>query len=219
MFNRAASVAAVAMLLSGCVTVDNKPVTDSAAKGLESKTLTSTAYVTPDFSAMTAGKASFGLFGAMAMIQAGNDIVSQNQIADPAIKINNDLAAMLVDSHHMHNVESHGTPTKSDKIPDLITNFPHADYLLDVKTLNWNFAYFPTNWSHYRVFYAARLRLIDEAHGTVVAETMCKAQPSSDDNPPTKDELLSNHAALLKQLLEKAANDCTKVLASQVLKV
>lgn len=214
-----ACLAVMAGLLGGCVTVQNKPLDENASRGLAQKSVEPTLYPMPSFSAMTAGKAAFGAFGAGAMIHAGNEIVHDDGIADPAVQISNNLVDQLQKSRQMRVVENRGAKATSDKVPALVGSYPNVDYLLDVKTLNWSFVYYPTDWSHYRVLYAARLRLINEANGSVVAETMCKAQPNSDKDPPTKDQLLADHGALLKQLLSKATDDCTNVLAKQVLRI
>jgi hypothetical protein len=211
--------AVAALLLSGCVTVKNKPLDENASNNLEQKTLKSSLYPVPDFSAMTAGKAGFGLFGALAMIHSGNAIVHDDGIVDPAVRISGDLKEKLRNTRHMNIMDNDEVKASSDNIPALVGSYPDADYLLDVKTVYWSFVYYPTNWSHYRVLYTARMRLINEANGSVAAETMCKAQPGDDKDPPTKDQLLAEHGALLKQLLDKAADSCANLFASQILHI
>ncbi len=69
---RLVCVAALAVALSGCVSAPIKTV--SSANELQDKTIILTEYAKPNFTAMTAGKAMFGLFGAAAMVKAGNDL-------------------------------------------------------------------------------------------------------------------------------------------------
>ena len=51
--------------------------------------------------------------------------------------------------------------SSKDSAQDLAQDHRGADYVLDVKTANWMFAYYPSDWSHYRVMYVARFRLIE----------------------------------------------------------
>ena len=81
------------------------------------------------------------------------------------------------------------------------------------------FNYYPTDWSHYRVSYSGRLRLIDATTRTVVAESACNSVQGDDKNPPTKEQLLENKAALLKTHLANAGQACVDVLARDVLKL
>ena len=59
------------------------------------------------------------------------------------------------------------------------------------------FNYYPSDWSHYKVTYTARLRLIESASEKVVAETLCTTVQGDDENPPTQEQLLENKASLL----------------------
>src|SRR5262245_24065372 len=56
----------------------------AAASARSGKVLAVTRHEKPSFSAMTAGKAGLGMVGAFAMLSAGNKIVNDNGIADPA---------------------------------------------------------------------------------------------------------------------------------------
>ena len=90
-----------------------------------------------------------------------------------------------------------------DDIDYLVDHYSGTDYILDIKTFQWMFNYYPTNWSHYKVTNSARLRLIDTAAKNVVAESMCQSVQGDDDNPPTKDNLFNDNARLLKEYLHK----------------
>lgn len=205
-------------LLCGCVTVQNKPLTANASAQLEGKSLTYAVHSKPDFAAMTAGKAMFAVFGAAAMVSKGNSIIAENNVPDPAQAISSGLMQRLADQRHM-SVQDTPIRAASDKLDALAAQGTTADYLLDVQTINWMYGYYPSKPSYYRVLYSARMRLIDTHTKKVVAETLCKAQPNTDENAPTQDELLNDHAAGLKHLLDKAATDCTDVLSKQILHV
>jgi hypothetical protein len=207
--------AAVLMALTGCVSAPTKTMSQESTAQLSGKTVTSSQYVKPDFTAMTAGKAMFGMIGAVAMISAGNEIVRENGVADPALAISSQLTAKL-QQKGMVTKENTAVATSDDLAP-LAGTYGGSDYLIDVKTVNWNFVYYPTDWSHYKVMYVARIRLIDVAHKSVAGQVMCSSTQENAQHPPTKDELLANRAELLKSYLSKAGNECVTLASSQVL--
>jgi hypothetical protein len=204
--------------LTACATVSHTPLSQETSLQLREKSVARTEYPVQDFSASTAGKAAFAILGAAAMISEGNAIVKENDIQDPAIAIGQGLAEKLTLVRNVSMVQ----PTKkatSDDIATLIETYPGTEYLLDVKTANWMFVYYPTDWAHYKVVYNARLRLIDSTKKSVIAETMCNTTQGDDKNPPTKDQLLDNKAALLKEYLSKAASNCVDLMAKDILKL
>ena len=207
-----------ALALTGCVSVSQAPLTTEASTKLQGRSVVSSKYETPDFTAMTAGKAAFAILGAVAMISEGNALVRDNAVEDPALAIGKDLQARLNAARGMTAVPGSSITSKND-LPSVLASNPGADYVLDVQTLNWSFAYFPTNWTHYRVMYAARVRLIDATSKAVVAEAGCRSVPSDDKDAPTYDELLADKAALLKSHLAKAAAACADQVARETFKV
>ena len=159
------------------------------------------------------------MLGGMAMISAGNELVRSENIDDPAVEISeriaNDMAqkrsaALLPVSHQI---------AANDNPASLVKAYSGADIILDVKTINWMYLYYPSNWSKYHVMYTARVRLIDGKSGAIVAQHMCKVDPTDQNNPPTRDALHADHAALLKQLLHKAASTCVDDVEQQALRV
>jgi hypothetical protein len=219
MIRRLAVLIVIAVSLSACATVNHIPLSPEASAQLKGKNLTTTRYATPDFSAFTAGKAAFALLGAAAMIAEGNEIVRTNSIEDPALKITQGLVEKLAVSRGMTLIPNQDKTAAGDDISVLLSTYPKSNYLLDIKTLGWMFNYYPADWAHYRVTYGARLRLIDSSTKKVVAETSCQSVQGDDKNPPTKDQLLDNKAALLKEYLGKAASACVEVLSKEVLRL
>lgn len=67
--------------------------------------------------------------------------------------------------------------------------------------------------------YSGRLRFIDAASKSVIADSACSGVQGDDKNPPTKEQLLENKAALLKAYLAKASTECVKALGRDVLKL
>lgn len=208
---------ACALLVSACATVNHTPLSPEKSAQLAGKTLASTQYPVPAFTAFTAGKAAFGLLGAAAMIAEGNEIVATNQIEDPALAISRGLVDRLATSRKGKPLQLAKVQPASDDVGSLVASHAGADYLVDVKTFNWMFNYYPSDWSHYRVTYGARARLIETSTRQVVAETMCQSVQGDDKNPPTKEQLLDKQAALLKEYLRKAADACVEALSKQML--
>lgn len=211
------AVAAIAAMLVGCAPVATKSINSSA--GLQGRRLAITSHPIPDFSAGTAGKAMFAMVGAIAMIHAGNEMVRQDQIEDPAIHIGQRLSMDLAKTQGVTVLPSNGLVATSDDAATLIKTYPGADLLLDVKTYAWSYIYYPTKWGSYRVNYDANVRLLDGKSGEVIAQQTCKIDPTDPNNPPTLDALRANRSALLKQLLSKAADTCVENVEQQVLRV
>lgn len=205
------------VLLAGCMTVKTVPMSGHDAADFQGKQVGVSRYQAPDFTAMTAGKAAFGLIGVAAMISAGNAIVRENDVQDPAPALGQALARKMASAYGVKVAVSPDAVAKDDKMPTLLETYKSVDLLLDVKTIGWQFSYYPTGWSHYRVGYAARVRLIDVSKKKVVAQAMCNTVQGDDKNPPTKDQLLANHATLLKEYLDKAQLACGDLLSKNVL--
>ena len=159
----------------------------------------------------------FGLIGAAVTIAEGNALIRSNNVEDPARAISRGLVDRLVTSRNAKSLEVAKVQTATDDIESLAAAYSVVDYLVDVKTFAWMFNYYPNDWSHYRVTYTARFRLIETSTRKVVAETMCTTVQGDDKNPPTKDQLLEKEAALLKEYLHKAVGGCTEVLSRQIL--
>lgn len=210
---------ALALTLGACTTtVKHTPITQDSLDKLDGKSVASARYGQPDFFAGTAGKAAFAVLGAIAAISEGNTIVKENGIEDPAIAISASLQSQLAAAKRTTSVVSTEV-AKKDDIATVVAANPGSDYVLDVKTVGWMFHYYATDWTHYRVMYNARLRLIDATTQSVVAQSNCASMQGDDKNPPTKDQLLDNKAALLKEYLGKAAVACSELMARDVLKL
>jgi hypothetical protein len=208
---------AIATVLSGCVSAPTKSLDSSS--NLQGKHVVVTQYAKPDFSAMTPGKAAFGVFGAMAMISAGNDLVKSENIEDPAIEISEHLASDMESKRSATVLPASHAIATDDNPASLVKTYPGADVILDVKTINWMYNYYPSQWGKYHVTYAARVRLIDGKTGALVAQHLCKIDPTDPNDPPTNDALRADHAALLKQFLHKAANSCVNDVEQHALRV
>ena len=203
------------VFLSGCTTINHIPLSPDASRQLQDKSVASTIYPTPDFAASTPGKAAFGILGAFAAISEGNSLIQENDVQDPAIAIGQGIVDRLVATRNATQVPSQAVAT-GDDIQTLLATYPEANILVDVKTFNWMFIYFPSQWGRYRVIHSARVRLVDSESKEIVAETLC-ASNSGEDNPPTEDQLLRNKAALLKEYLNKGVTSCIDKVTKDLL--
>ena len=213
---RVLSSVGAAVLAAGCVSVQQIPMDASSTDAIRGKEVVLAERERPDFTAMTADKAAFGLIGAAAMTSAGNDIVKKHGIEDPAVYIGEALAAELGSRYSVRRSPK-GAPVLSDDAADLAKAASGADLALDVRTLGWAFAYFPTSWTRYRVIYNARLRLIHTKTGKVLAEGLCARAPEQTAASPSYDELLANGAERLKQELRAAAEHCVNEFKTKTL--
>ena len=215
---------AIVLAAAGCVSVQEVPMSAASVDAARGRELSVGVRDKPDFGAMTAGKMAGGaLFGALggavagsAMVSAGNEIVAQNAIEDPAEQIGAALSAGLNSKLGAKPVQFRTRLTTDDAAE--VSRAPNgADLVLDVRTIGWGFVYFPTSWSKYRVMYSARARLLDARKGQVLAESGC-ALPLADnaDAAPTYDELLANGASRLKGELQRGADYCAGQFAAKM---
>lgn len=206
----------IVLAATGCTSVQMVKAPQSELASLKGKKLTVITYTKADFTAFTAGKATFGLLGAAAMVHAGNKLVAEDHIADPAITIADEVSA-----HYQAILAS----SQVSRIDNFANDAPSAlaqaaggkGLVLDVRTLNWMFNYFPASWSHYHVTYGSRMRLIDASTGRVISQVPCSyATDNKAATAPTYDQLTANGGTLLKSKLAEATAACTKLMDASV---
>jgi hypothetical protein len=207
----------IAILLTGCVSTATKTIDAQTASAVRNQSVARTARNMPDFVEMTPAKAMVGVIGAVMMTTEGNKTVLMNKIADPADAVAESLL------HAMQSAQGAriaAAPVAIDseepaRIAELAKG--KARYVLDVRTLMWQMGYFPTDWTHYRVFYTAKARLIDVDTKNVIAEAFCKQLPESNVGAPTFDELLAMNAARLKATNAANAEACADSIGRDML--
>ena len=195
------------VFLSGCTTLDPIPLSSDASRQLQDKSVVRTTYPAPNFFANNHRNSMFGLIGAVAAFLEGNSMIQENDVQDPAIAIGQGIVDRLIATRNATQVPSLAVTT-SDDIQTLLATYQGADILVDVKTVDWMYSYYPAKWGRYKVTHLARVRLIDSASKEVMVVTGCASEQSDDANPPTEDQLLQNKAALLKEYLSKSATSC-----------
>lgn len=121
------------------------PLLDSLTEEMKGGNISTSMREKPDFTAMTAGRGMLGPLGAITMVSAGNKIVEENNIEDPASYIAKSLAHELSRRYGLNvNTEEEVRASGNSSSALAKTSF-ESDYLLDVQTTNWNLSYFPTN--------------------------------------------------------------------------
>lgn len=205
------------LILSGCTTIRFQTLDVKNAAAIKDQTVAVTNYPKPDFSAMTPAKATLAIVGAFAAISEGNQIIANNNVADPAKKTSDELVAALENKLGAKRIATPIEVTDDDVSKIATLAAPTARYVIDVKSFVWNMGYFATDWFHYRVIYTARARLIDTNAKTVIAEGFCKRIPDSNANAPTYDEVLANQAKWLKEEVNQVALTCADSFKKEML--
>lgn len=207
---------AAVLAISGCVSTKTTALRDDAQATTAGKTLVVSSRKRPDFAAMTAGKAGFGMIGAFAMISAGNKIVADHHLEDPAIYIGHELGKALAAERQLQILEMPAIVADGTDVRKLAGVYRQADLLLDIQTVNWSFGYFATDWNNYRVIYSAKLRLIETRTGKLLAEGFCSRVPEKEASSPSYEQLMADDAAVLKAELQHGAETCVSQLKSKV---
>ena len=205
------------IVLAGCVSTRNVTVSNERTKDWQGKTIAVTTRPRADFVAMTAGKAAFAVVGAVAMIEAGKTIVKENEVDDPAPVLAQSLIKVAETHYGVMPAMNASVPIDTTDVPKLAHAASGADLLLDVQSMGNQFRYFPTDWSHYAVDSAFKVRLIDVHAGSLLAEGFCRQTTQKDQSPPTKSELLADKAARLKSILATQRDACLQELKRDVL--
>jgi hypothetical protein len=191
------------------------PLSEADAAALRGKTVALTVHGRPSFSAFTAGKATFGLLGAAAMISAGNKIVDENGVQDPAILVRERLAQILHDTYGAIVLDPDTTANKAKKPKDLAALHPEADYVFDVQSGLWMFSYYPSDWDNYWVGYSVQSQLVDTHSNRQLTNMACTAGTKDSPVRPSRDQLLENEAQLLKDVTQHLGWTCTHLLAKE----
>jgi hypothetical protein len=203
-------------LVSGCTTINKQALAPASTTLLQNQTVTQTVRKKPDFAAFTVANATFGLVGALAAISKGNDIIALNRIDDPADAIAAGLSQALSAKHGTRVAAPPIAINDDDAKQIAATAKGKARFVVDVQTINWGFNYFPTDWTHYRVHYSGKARLIDVETNAVIAEGGCGQMPESNANAPTYDEMMANSAARLRKELGRSVALCIRSLNKEM---
>jgi hypothetical protein len=209
--------ALVALVSVAAAAKDKDKVTalpSGAGAALNGKVLAVTRHKKADFSAMTAGKATFALLGGAAMIVAGNRIVEENEIADPADILEKELAPAVARHYGMTLKSGSGLLVDGHKPKEIVAVQPDADYVLDLQSNTWMFAYYPTDWNTYWIGYGVQASLLDKS-GKQLAKMACYSDTNKHPKSPGKDAMLANNAQVLKDVTASLGWSCLHRIASK----
>ena len=155
---------------------------------------------TPSFYADTPGRRTYGILGVIAMMQEGNRLVAAYGLEDPVAQLSEDIVATLALQNRMQ------TSTRDT-----------ADLLLDIKTINWDFRPYRNDPDDLFVVYSARISLIDQRNGEVLAEGKCRSRRDREGDSATLEQLLADGAKRLQSELREAAHECAQRVKSETL--
>jgi hypothetical protein len=193
------------------------PLSPDDARMLSNQKVAYVIHDKPSFLAMTPAKASFAMLGALAGISAGNQLVKDNDIADPADSVGRALQEELISKFGAVVLEHVPTVVKNSKIDGMITLYPDANYLVDVETSVWSLQYFPLAWGTYNVRYIAKVNVVDLKNKQIIASDKCNVSIGDSKTGPSYDELTKDGAALLKQNLATLSENCVAALKVSLL--
>ena len=162
----------------------------------------------------------FGLMGGL-MVAAGDQTANRKRARwmkgcaseDPVEEIRETLADELAGALSLEVVDS-DRRTKANEPGEVVSDYPGADLILDVRTSRWGIHRAPgrsaQGATHFSVGYDGSVRLIDARKRAVIAEGTCSIHYSNGDDPPTMNELLADDCALLDKGLMLSAQTCVK---------
>lgn len=197
------------LVLTGCTSLQQIALDSAGAASLKGQSITHTVRKMPPFQIMGMDiKTTLG---------EGDALIKDNQIPDPADAIASELLATLGSAHGARPSQS-VLPLDTDEVDGIAaTAGASVRYVVDVQTLNWFAWYFPYDWTHYRLIYIARARVIDVQSRKVIAESSCNLVPSDPEGAPSYKELVGNGAAGLKKELAVASKACLATLKEKML--
>jgi hypothetical protein len=115
--------------------------------------------------------------------------------------------------------ESGHAITPGNDLKQIIAAAPGTDFILDIRSIGWNFNYYPTHWGTYWVGYGVQVQLVDTKAGTVVSNMPCGNNTMKNAAAPSKEALLENGAQLLKDVLASSSWTCTLLLAKEQFRI
>lgn len=204
------------LVLSACASTQNLAVSPDTLGTMQGKSVTVIQPESPGFVAMTSGKGMFAVAGVGAAVAAGNKMVSENGIVDPAMTISRTLAAGLANDYGL-KVVGESVLATSDSVDALVSLADGSDYALEVATSGWSYIYDGFNFGDYYVGYSSKLRLIDVNTAKVISTGFCAYDAKKAGKAPVShDMLLAENAAYIKQEFVDAADQCVRDFAVEL---
>lgn len=201
-------------LIFGCAGFNAKAIDQTT---LKNRTLSLVIHESPDFLAITPDKNMLTMTGFDAADTAGNQLLKETGIHDPATKICKMLAKSFNADYGLLYNENSIIKAKAKATKDLVRLANGRDYLLDVKTIGWLFSYQVSSPSDYYVQYIVKTRLIDVAKEKSVGQSSCKYDTANAGKPLVRyEKLVENDAAYIKQVLKDASSFCVEKFKTEL---
>jgi hypothetical protein len=205
--SRTGWVGVVVMAIAGCATehVQPVPLATWSMKEQEGKTIGVAAMRAPDFlSGLPAGGS---IVHFVAAAKEGYDIVRAHHLTDPSLWIGGRLATAMAQQYGLVV----RTPVAVSSPGESASHWD-TDFTIEVETTKWGTS---ADMSGQQALFNVAL-ILRNFHGRVMASGSCEYEPRPSD-AHSHDELVAKNAAMLKFVLEKAAQSCANTLARQVL--
>jgi hypothetical protein len=216
-------VVLLAATVWGCATTKEIPFDRSAVANLTGKEVIVVKRLMPDFMAVTRSGMSVGLVPFVGgfirndgLISAGNSLVQENDIGNPAYEIADKIGRSMAIKHGTKYIGVDASVVSNDAASVLAVVYSTVPLVLDVKTINWGLVYFTVFSDTYRAFYIARLRVIDTSTSSILAEGECRSIPDRKGDALSYDALVENRAVRLKEKLKEAAQFCIQEFSSKL---
>lgn len=206
----------ILLALTGCASVKNIPIDPAKRSDLQNKKLLVVQHETPSFVALTRGKGAFALAGVLAAIEAGDELVKQENLIDPAVLTSAKLSHAMSSKFNL-STSIHPEKVSTDELSKLSELTTHQDYLIHLKTVGWSFHY--EAFGDYVFGFGIQFRLIDPNNLKTLAEGHCRYPLDTKAETATVpyEELVGNNAAYIKKQLSEGADFCSKHLISTLL--
>lgn len=156
------------------------------------------------------------MVGVGAAAVAGNKLVEENGIVDPAMVISRNLAEGLAKEYGVLLLGETDV-IASDNTDEISDAAKGNDFALDVVTHGWSYMYDGFNMGDYFVGYSSKLRLIDINSGQVISSGLCAYDPKKAGKTAVAHEtLIANNAAYIKNELADATELCVQEFAADL---
>jgi len=213
------SAEVVLLGLYGCAPTVSRMDREELARFKQVANVRAVHYRPPSFNVRTPGKALTGggglgaIFSLHLFKSAGEKMTHDYSLEDPVVTVQDRFLSSVEADFGFQSIPARA-PLSNDSFDELKKTFDEG-MVFDFKTTDWMLFYFPTDWSHYRISYSARSRLIRLEDSEVVWQGVCKFVGKDPKTSPTWAELTAQNGATLKIKLNEAAEACAKELSAQ----
>ncbi len=208
----------------GCANTRNTPIDSMVIVKSNPQKITVTKREKPGFQAWSSTYVHIPFIGIVAIYHEGDKLVKENGVDNPADNIGQEIARLLANKYNIETIETSDKKMISWDAEDIIRHHPEGGLIVDVQTIKWGYGYFfKGNYGKgeykYRIFYDAKLRIMDSHSKNKIAEGNCYILPQDEDHIFTRDQLTENSAQVLKDELELATDDCLRQFNEKVIHI